>query len=245
MRVAVVGGGASGRAIHRALTERGATAELFSRATGFDVLRDDAVARLGDAEAIVEATGRFTISRRAATDFFTRSTRAVAEAARASGARHILLSIVNGDLPQVQGYGYMEGKTAQERVARQESENVTIVRSTQWFEFAGQNLDRMKLGPFALIPAMTIQPVALAAVADVIADSALGTRIGPLHEVAGPEVTTLWDMTTRLPGKHVTPVPLRIPTGYGRAFRDGTLLPAADVEVVGPSFFEWLSAEGR
>ncbi len=198
-----------------------------------------------DAAAIVEATGRFTISRRAATDFFTRSTRAVAEAARASGARHILLSIVNCDLPQVQGYVYMAGKTAQERVARQESENLTVVRSTQWFEFAGQHLDRMKLGSLALVPAMTIKPVALDAVADVIADSAIGNRVGALHEVAGPEVTTLWDMTTQLPGKRVTPIPLRIPTGYGRAFRDGTLLPAAEIEVVGPSFFEWLSREGR
>lgn len=245
MRVAVVGGGASGRAIQRALTERGATVELFSRAAGFDVLRDDAVARLGDAEAIVEATGHFTISRRAATDFFTRSTRAVAESARASGARHILLSIVNGELPQVQGYGYMAGKAAQERVARQESENVTIVRSTQWFEFAGQNLDRMKFGPFGLVPAMTIKPVALDAVADVVADAAIGNRVGALHEVAGPEITTLWDMTKQLPGKRVAPIPLRIPTGYGRAFRDGTLLPAADVEVVGPSFLEWLRAKGR
>lgn len=242
MRVAVVGGGASGTAIHRALTARGATAELFSRTTGFDILRDDANACLGDAEAIVEATGRFTISRRAATDFFTRSTRAVAGAARASGARHILLSIVGGDLPQVQGYGYLAGKTAQERVARQESPDLTIVRSTQWFEFADQNLDRMKFGPFALVPAMTIQPVALDVVADVIADAATGTRTGALHEVAGPEVTTLWDMTAQLHRKRVTPIPLCIPGRYGRAFRDGTLLPAPGVEVVGPRYAEWLNA---
>lgn len=244
MRVAVVGGGASGRAIHRALTERGATAGLFSRTTGFDILCDDATARLGDAEVIVEATGRFAISRRAATDFFTRSTRAVAGAARASGARHILLSIVGGDLPQVQGYGYLAGKSAQERVARQESPDLTIVRSTQWFEFAGQNLDRMKLGPFALVPAMTIQPVALDAVADVIADAAIGARAGELHEAAGPEATTLWDMTAQLHGKRITPIPLRIPSRYGRAFRDGTLLPATDVEVIGPRYAEWLDARG-
>ncbi|PJJ55379.1 NADH(P)-binding protein [Compostimonas suwonensis] len=242
MRVAVVGGGASGTAIHRALTEHGAKPELFSRTTGFDVLRDDAPARLAEAEVIVEATGRFTISRRAATEFFTRSTRAVAAAARASGARHILLSIVNGDLPQVQGYGYLAGKTAQERVARQESPNLTIVRSTQWFEFAGQNIDRMKIGPIALVPAMTIQPVALDAVADVIADAATGVRTGALHEVAGPEATTLWDMTTQLSDKRVTPIPLRIPSRYGRAFRDGTLLPAPGIEVAGPRYTEWLNA---
>ena len=131
VKVAIVGGGLSGRAIERAIVRQGATAELFSRSTGFDVLRDNAVERLGQAEVIVEATGRFTTSKKVATDFFTRSTRAVASAARASGARHLLLSIVNCELPEVQGYGYFAGKTAQERVAREESENLTVVRSTQ------------------------------------------------------------------------------------------------------------------
>jgi uncharacterized protein YbjT (DUF2867 family) len=243
VRVAIVGGGLSGRAIERAIVRQGASAELFSRSTGFDVLRDNAVERLGQAEVIVEATGRFTTSRKVATDFFTRSTRAVASAARASGARHLLLSIVNCELPEVQGYGYFAGKTAQERVARAESENLTVVRSTQWFEFAGQNLDRMRVGPLALVPGMTIQPVALDAVANVIAECAIGKRVGAFHEVAGPEVMTLGEMTKRLPGKHVLPVAMPIPGRMGRAFRNGALLPGIDVEVVGPRFSDWLSAK--
>ncbi len=244
MHTAVVGGGLSGRAIQHALTRRGGTAELFSRSTGFDVLRDDAARRLGHAEVIVEATGRFIIGRRSAMDFFTRSTRAIATAARASGARHILLSIVNCDLPEVQGYGYFAAKAAQERVARQESENLTVVRSTQWFEFAGQNVDRMRFGPFAFVPTMTIKPVALDAVADVIAECATRDRSGATQEVAGPEVTTLWELTKQLPDKRVTPVPLSIPTRYGRAFRSGVLIPADQVEMVGPAYSAWLPTLG-
>jgi uncharacterized protein YbjT (DUF2867 family) len=240
MQVAVVGGGASGRAIERALAARGATPELFSRATGFDILTADATARLGHAEVIVEAAGQFTTSRKAATDFFTRSTRAVAGAANASGARHILLSIVNCDLPEVQGYGYFAGKTAQERLARQESQNLTVVRSTQWFEFARQNLERMKTGPLALVPRMRIKPVALEAVADVIAACATGTRTGQTYEIAGPDVMTLWDMTKQLPDKHVRAVPVPIPGRMGRAFAEGTLVPGADAEIIGPHFTDWL-----
>ncbi len=241
MEVAVVGGGFSGEAIKRALVERGADVMLLSRSRGFDVLRDDAAERLARAEVIVEATGRFTTGRKAATDFFTRSTRAIAGAARASGARHVLLSIVNCELPEVQGYGYFAGKAAQERVAREQGGRLTIVRSTQWFDFAGQNLDRMRFGPLALVPAMTIKPVAVEAVADVIAECATGARVGELHEVAGPEVMTLWEMTARLPGKAVGPVPLPIPGRMGRAFRRGALVPE-DAEVVGPSFSAWLAA---
>jgi hypothetical protein len=240
VKVAIVGGGLSGQAIERAIVKQGATAELFSRSTGFDVLRDNAVERLSQADVIVEATGRFTTSRKVATDFFTRSTRAVTAAARASGARHILLSIVNCDLPEVQGYGYFAGKTAQERVAREESENLTMVRSTQWFEFAGQNLDRMRFGPLALVPGMTIKPVALDAVADVIAKCAVGKRVGASHQVAGPEVMTLGEMTKLLPDKHVLPVAMPIPGIMGRAFRNGALVPGSSVEVVGPRFSDWL-----
>lgn len=242
MLVAVVGGGASGRAIERALVQRGARAVLFSRSTGFDVLADDAARRLGQPDVIVEATGHFTTSKKVATDFFTRSTRTVAAAARASGARHVLLSIVNCGLPEVQGYGYFAGKTAQERVAREESDDLTIVRSTQWLEFAGQHLDRMRLGRIALVPQMRIKPVALSAVAEVVADFATGRRTGTSCEIAGPEITTLWDMTEQLPGKRVVPLPMPIPGRTGRAFRDGTLVPGADTEVVGPDFSQWLSA---
>lgn len=241
MRVAVVGGGVSGNAIARAITAQGVDAQLFSRSTGFDVLRDDAVARLTPADVIVEATGQFTTSRKRATDFFVRSTKAVAAAARAADARHILLSIVNCDLPEVQGYGYFVGKTAQERVAREESPKLTIVRSTQWFDFPQQNLDRMKFGPFALVPGMKIKPVALEAVANVIAECVTGVRTGNLVEVAGPEVTTLWDMTNQLPHKSAKPLRLPIPGSMGRAFRDGILVPSDATEVVGPRFSEWLA----
>lgn len=240
MHVAVVGGGISGAAISRAVEARGCSVTQLSRSTGFDVLRDDAAAALAGADVIVEATGQFTTSRKAATRFFTASTRAIGRAAGAVGAHHVLLSIVNCMRPEVQGYGYFAGKTAQEAVARSVSPHLTIVRSTQWFEFARQNLERMGFGPVALVPRMTIAPVALDAVAAVIADVAVGKHSAREVEVAGPDTTTLWAMTKALPGPGVIPVPLPIPGRMGRAFRDGVLLPGRDTEVVGPSFREWL-----
>lgn len=240
MRVAVVGGGISGVAIIRAVEARGCSVRQLSLSTGFDVLRDDATAAFAGADVIIEATGQFTTSRNAATEFFTGSTRAIGRAADALGARHVLLSIVNCMLPEVQGYGYFAGKTAQEAVARSVSQRLTIVRSTQWFEFARQNLKRMRFGPVALVPGMTIAPVALDAVAAVIADVVVGKRSAREIEVAGPDTTTLWTMTTALPDPGVIAVPLPIPGRMGRAFREGVLLPGGDTEVVGQHFREWL-----
>lgn len=243
MRVAVVGGGISGVAIEAALGAHGCSVTRLSRSSGFDVLADDAVDRLASVrpQVIVEATGRFTTSRRRATDFFTRSTAVVGAAAERSGARHVLLSIVNCTRSEVQGYGYFAGKTAQEQAAGAAGRGATIVRSAQWFEFAAQNLERLRVGPIAFVPRMTIAPVSLEAVATVVAEVATGRRSAPVVEVAGPETTSLWAMTTALPHPGVVPVPMPIPGRTGRAFRDGALLPADDVEVVGPTFHEWLA----
>ncbi|MEO7017382.1 MAG: hypothetical protein ABI130_13915, partial [Leifsonia sp.] len=124
-RVVIIGGGRSGMAIRRSLERRGCSVGLLSRSTGFDVLRDDARTAIGEADVVIEATGLFTTSRAKATAFFTASTTAVAAAANRVGAHHVLLSIVNCMLPQVQGYGYFAGKTAQENAAREQSRNLT------------------------------------------------------------------------------------------------------------------------
>ncbi len=143
----------------------------------------------------------------------------------------------------MQGYGYFAGKTAQETLARSTSRHLRVVRSTQWFEFAEQNLERMRFGPIALVPGMLIQPVALDSVADVIATAALDPDHPPVVEVAGPDTTTLWSMTRRLGGHRRWPLPLPLPIPGDSAPRsaDGALLPGPDAVVRGPSFAEWLA----
>ena len=248
MRAAVIGGGDSGRAIVRALTDRGVQARCYSRTTGFDVLRDDASQVLDGAGVIIEATGCPAMTKGLATAFFTRSTRALARAAGALGARHVLLSIVNCDNKDVGGYGYYAGKAAQEHLARVHSPRLTIVRSTQWFEFARQTQERLRLGPVCPVPSMSLQPVALEAVATAIAEAALTAEDGAVREVAGPEVMTLREMVRQDPIPGCRHVSLPIPTSWGRAMRRGGLLPGPGVEIVGPTFDQWLSSgphEGR
>lgn len=240
-RVAVIGGGRSGAAIAAAIERAGGTPILLSPSRGFDVTHDDVESAIGDAIAVVEATGRFTTSRRRASAFFTASTKAVSDATNRTGARHVLLSIAQCTRPDVQGYGYFAGRTAQETLARSTSRHLRIVRSTQWFEFTEQNLERMRSGPIALVPGMLIQPVALDSVADVIAAAALDADHAPVDEVAGPDTTTLWSMTRRLGGHRPWPLPLPIPGRLGSAFRGGALLPGPDAVVQGPSFSEWLA----
>lgn len=218
-------------------------ARVHSRSTGFDVLAADGDLDLGKVDVVVEATDIFTQNTDVAKDFFVRSTRAVEAAARRAGAsKHILVSIVNCERPGLRSNGYYAGKAEQERIAREESANLTIVRSTLWHEFARQNIERLRLGPLAVVSAMTVQPVSLDAVAGVVADCAVDDRNGSEYDVAGPEVTTLWKMSKALPHKKALLLPIRVPGAAGRAFRQGALLPGHGVEVIGPNFADWLES---
>lgn len=85
----------------------------------------------------------------------------------------------------------------------------------------------------------------LDAVAEVVAEAAVGERNGPPHEVAGPEEITLGKMTRALPQRGALLLPVPAPGVAGRALRDGTLLPGPEVEVSGPRFAEWLAAAPR
>lgn len=238
--VAVVGGGASGEAIRQALAVLGARARLLSRSTGFDVRRDDLHERVEGAGAIIEASGIFTTNQKTASQFFLASSRAVSAAANRLGVPHVLLSIVNCESPQVRGYGYFAAKAEQADFARERSDRLILVRSTQWFEFAEQNLERLRFGPVAAVPSMRLQPVALTSVAGVLAECATDRREGNVHDLAGPERVTLWQMTRSLKRRWPKPVPLVVPTSYGRAFRRGACIPGENAEIIGPRFNDWL-----
>ena len=238
MHAVIVGGGASGVAIQRACEAEGIRARQVSRSTGFDVTADSLPPL--EADVVIEATNVVATGRKPCVEFFERSARSVAHAAAQAGARHILLSIVNTDRPEVQGYGYFAGKKAQEETAGRFSPALTIVRTTQWFEFGAQVLQRNRLGPLGFVPGMRIKPIALDAAARVLAETASGKRTGGIVEASGPEEMTLWELVQRTPKPGgVLPVPVFLPTGFGRAFRRGALLPDPGVEEVGPRLEDW------
>src|SRR4029077_10240773 len=101
---------------------------------------------------------------------------------RAGVRRHVLVSIVGADRVDL---GYYLGKRRQEALALGSGRPVSILRSTQFHEFAGQLLDRSR-GPVAVIPRMRIQPVAAHEVASALAALVRGP-LGLAPELAGPE----------------------------------------------------------
>jgi uncharacterized protein YbjT (DUF2867 family) len=246
MHVAIVGKGRLGNAVKRQLDAAGAATVLLSKSTGFDVTGPVSFDGLGTLDAVVEATDILTMKekmkKKTATAFFTASTKNIGAAVRAAGiTRHILVSIVNVSDPDLAANGYYAGKAAQEREILRNPGGVTIIRSTFWYEFAQQSLDRMTLGPLELVPRMVSRPVALDAVAEVVAAAALGQKSVHEHNLCGPEVLGLVEMTKLLSKRPTVTLPLYVPGKAGKAFRGGALVPAeGTAEVIGPTYEQWL-----
>ena len=60
---------------------------------------------------------------------------------------------------------YYAGKTVQEQILEAETSGWSLLRTTQFHEFAIQLLEHGKLGPLQIVPTMRSQPIAAAEVA--------------------------------------------------------------------------------
>lgn len=236
MRVAVAGGaGTVGRFVERALREHGHEPVSLTRSQGIDLMRDDI--DLSGVDAVVDVLGIKTLSAVRSTRFFTTTTARLLAAERAGGvAHHLALSVVGAaDAP----YGYYAGKAAQEQLIERAGVPWTIQRSTQFFEFAEQTATR--IGPLVVHPKMRVRPIAAAAVAARLVELVEAGPSGNVPDVAGPHEMQMIDVIKvtahRASARSLIEFPL--PGGFGRAIREGTILPSGEAVLLGPSLWEW------
>ena len=158
-----------------------------------------------------------------------------------------MLSIVGID--RLRTFGYYDAKLAQERLHLDGAVAATVVRATQFHEFAGQVLARGPAGPVALVPTLRVQTVAARAVAAELVDAALGgpqrgrapRRRGSGARRDPPRARPPGGASREGPRARCVAVP--VPGAAGRAIADGALLPADDARLVGPRFDEWLAGD--
>ncbi|WP_045741748.1 SDR family oxidoreductase [Actinoplanes rectilineatus] len=240
MRVAVAGGtGLTGRLVVEAVEARGHEAVVLSRSRGVDLVQGTGLdAALAGAEAVVDVSNVTTMSKSVSVEFFDRAGRALTGAAARAGVSHLLtLSIVGVDrVPNP----YYAGKLRQEALVGAGTVPWTILRATQFHEFAGQILSRLP-GPVALVPTVRVQPIAVAEVAGALADMVLQTPQGMAPELAGPREESLVDMARQLVaagGARRRPVlPLPVPGPMS----NGGLLPTGPGPRGEQTFREWLT----
>jgi uncharacterized protein YbjT (DUF2867 family) len=244
MRIAVAGGtGQVGKLVVDAARERGHEPVVIARSTGVDLTTGAGVeAALDGVEVIIDVTNVTTTSRAKAVAFFEAVTNTLLKAAAKAGTKHhIALSIVGIDRI---GLGYYRGKLRQEELVLNGAVPATVLRATQFHEFAAQMLGNA-IGPIVPVPTTLCMPIAAREVAEALVELAAGQPLGKAPDLAGPEERQLVSMTRQLVkvrglGKLVVPIPL--PGAIGKGLRHGGLLPTGPGPRGTETFDQWLAS---
>jgi len=242
-RIAVAGGtGLLGRHVVAAVEAAGHEPVVVARSRGVDIITGDGLdAALNGVDAVIDVSNVTTLRRRTSVEFFSAASRnLLAAGQRADVRHHVAISIVGVDRVDS---GYYAGKLAQEGVALDGTRPASVLRATQFHEFAGQFLDRMR-GPIAVIPKMLVQPVAAREVAVALVALAAAEPVGLAAELAGPEQHQLLDLARRVVrarGQRRLVLGVRPPGRAGRAAATSGLLPTGPGPRGTMTFAEWLS----
>ena len=241
MRVAVAGGtGVIGQHVVSLVEQSGNEPVVLARSRGVDITTGAGLdAALTGVEVVIDVSNVTTLSKKRSVRFFTAGTGRLIEAGARAGVRHHLaLSIVGVDRV---GFGYYAGKLSQEDQIRRGRLPWTVLRATQFHEFAEQMLARSP-GPVAVIPRMRVQPVAAREVAQRLVELALGPALGLAPEMAGPQVHELVELVRQVVqarGQRRVVIPVPVPGG-GAAAHGGLLPSGGDYTRGSQSFEEWL-----
>ncbi|HYY10836.1 MAG TPA: NAD(P)H-binding protein [Kineosporiaceae bacterium] len=256
MDVLVVGGtGTVGRPTVQELARRGHAVRVLSRTRGDEPgvrhVTGDLVTGAGLAEAlagvdaVVDVSNIATLDGTKAREFFVGATRRLVAAEAVAGVRrHVTLSIVGVDRMPT---GYYKAKLAQEQALAEAADAAgvrwSVLRATQFHDFAALLLGQARRGPVVVVPALTVRPVATDDVAAALADAVEQDASGLLPVLAGSQPMQLTDMVRALlrrQGERAVVVPLPVP-GRGAALVPAPVEPARSGA---GTFAAWLARQG-
>jgi uncharacterized protein YbjT (DUF2867 family) len=247
MRIAVVGGtGLVGRHVTSLLHERGDEVVVVSRSCGVDVFSGAGLDQaLTGVAAVIDVTSTPEIDPALTRKFCgTVTERLLGAEQRAAVAHHVVLSIVNVD--RVPTNGHYAGKRRQEELVEAGPIPATVLRATQFHEFAGVVVGWTLRGRAATVPPLLIQPVAARDVAKTLAEIVAGPPQGRARDLAGPEPHDLVDMARRTlaaagsdirlePSWHVEP--------FSPEMAGDVLLPGPHTRIAETTFDRWLTLQ--
>jgi uncharacterized protein YbjT (DUF2867 family) len=249
MKVAVIGAtGQIGRLAVDALERDGHEAVRVSRSLGVDILSGDGlVEALAGVEAVIDATSTgATDSAEVVTFFGTGTANLLAAEEQAGVGHHVLLSIVGID--RGQRSPHYDGKREQERLITAGKVPWTVVRATQFHDFAGDVVSWTTQDGVASFGPLLVQPIDHQDVADALVDVATSAPQHKLLDVAGPYQEDLIDMARRTlaaRGQHVTLRPSWNGSLFDLSMSGNVQLPGPGARIGRISFDDWLAAGAR
>jgi len=246
MRIVVIGGtGLIGSQVVQRLGEHGHDAVPASPNSGVNTVTGEGVKEvLRGADVLVDVSNSPSFADDDVMRFFTTATTNLTTAAEEAGVGHyVALSIVGTD--ELPDSGYLRAKVAQERLITSSGLPHSIIRATQFFEFAGAIADSATVDGVVRLPHGGVQPIAAADVAAVVARTAASGPINGLQEIGGPEELTLdgWVRTVlahRNDSRQVVGDPQA--QYFGTLLTGRQLVPNAGAQLQPTSLADWLAA---
>ena len=188
MKIVVIGGtGLIGTKLVNNLRQRGHEVLAASPKSGVNTFTGEGLAEaLKEAQVVVDVANAPQWDDKAVLEFFETAGRNLLAAEAATGVRHhVALSIVGAD--RLPASGYLRAKIAQENLIKASGIPFTIVRSTQFFEFAKGIVQSATEGQTVRLSPALMQPIAADDVAAALTDVALAEPLNNTIEIAGPE----------------------------------------------------------
>jgi uncharacterized protein YbjT (DUF2867 family) len=242
MKIAVIGTGLIGSQVVKILNATGHEVVPHSLATGLDLLSGRGLPEaLNGADVVVNLTNSPTFDD-ASPAFFQQSMDNLLTAAGAAGVGHaVILSIVGADL--VPGFVYYRAKVLQEDILKAGPVPYSIVRATQFFEFMDTVVSETADQNTVRLPAVLVQPIASADVAQEVADVSVGSPLRGTRSIAGPDVFALDELgriTLAARGDHRRVV-IDDSAGMFAAASGDALIPKDGAVIAKTTYREWLA----
>lgn len=246
MKVAVIGAtGTAGSRVVQRLKEKDVSVVEVSRSKGVDLISGEGLSEaLSGVDAAVDASNAFPSDESMGLgEALTTATRHVVDAcARQGVSRLVFLSILGIETPVFDEFPYYVAKREQEEIVGNSNLDATILKTSQWYEFATNPAAVTFDDDEVLVQDWLVQPVAADTVADVLVQEATSSSSKSLLSITGPEKIRLPELTRRILETLGDRRPVRTIEPSLAALSDGVLLAPKDAKVMGPDVDGWLGS---
>ena len=244
MKVVVIGGtGLIGSRAVKKLQAQGHEAIAAAPSSGVNTVTGEGLAdALKGASVVVDVTNAPSWEDSAVMTFFETSTRNLLAAEAATGVKHhVALSVVGSE--RMTESGYFRAKVAQENLIKAASIPYSIVRATQFYEFAKSIADFSTEGNKVRLPPVLFQPMAADDVASAVVQTAAGSPVNGMVETGGPERFRLDEAIRLVLAASGDPREVIADAGasyYGLKVKERTLVPEDGAKLGGIRLKDWL-----
>jgi len=247
MKIVVIGGtGLIGSNLIKKLSQLGHTAIAAAPATGVNTITKEGLSDvLKGADVVVDVANSPSFEDNAVLEFFRTSTTNLLSAEAAAGVKHhVAMSIVGAD--RLPDSGYLRAKVAMEGIVKKGGVPYTILRSTQFFEFAASIAQAGTVGDQVHISTGLFQPIASSEVVTALADIVVGKPQNTTVEVGGPNPVRMSDFiayyltATNDPRKLMPDPHARY---FGTELTTDALVPGKNARLGKINFPDWLKTQ--